>query len=61
MIKPEKPTYPKGFGELDDLKNNEIPRPKPKQEKELTAIEVFNNKLGSLFKNRKSEDISDEK
>lgn len=61
MIKPEKPTYPKGFGELDDLKNNKIPRPKPKQEKELTAIEVFNNKLGSLFKNRKSEDISDEK
>ena len=61
MIKPEKPTYPKGFGELDDLKNNKIPRPKPKQEKELTAIEVFNNKLGSLFKNKKSEDISDEK
>ena len=61
MIKPDKPNYPKGFGELDDLKNNEIPRPKPKQEKELTAIEVFNNKLGSLFKNRKSEDISDEK
>ena len=53
--------YPKGFGELNDLKNNEIPRPKLKEEKEITAIEAFNNKLGSLFKNRTPANISDEK
>ena len=61
MKKPKDSPYLKGFGELDDLKNNEIPRPKLKQEKEITAIEAFNNKLGSLFKNKASDNISDEK
>ncbi len=61
MKKPKDSPYPKGFGELDDLKNNEIPRPKLKQEKEITPIEAFNNKLGSLFKNKTSDNISDEK
>ena len=61
MKKEKDPPYPKGFGELNDLKNNEIPRPKLKQEKEITAIEAFNNKLGSLFKNKTSANISDEK
>ena len=50
---------PKGFGELDDLKNTEMPRPKPKENKEITPIEAFNNKLGSLFKINAS--VSDEK
>ena len=61
MKKPKDSPYPKGFGELDDLKNNEIPRPKLKQEKEITPIEAFNKKLGSLFKNKTSDNISDEK
>lgn len=61
MKKPDIPMYPKGFGELDDLKNNEIPRPKLKEKKEITPIEAFNNKLGSLFKNKASDNISDEK
>ncbi|MBR6024603.1 MAG: DUF515 domain-containing protein [Methanobrevibacter sp.] len=61
MKKPKDSPYLKGFGELDDLKNNEIPRPKLKQENEITAIEAFNNKLGSLFKNKASDNISDEK
>lgn len=61
MKKPKDSPFPRGFGELDDLKNNEIPRPKLKQEKEITPIESFNNKLGSLFKNKASESVSDEK
>lgn len=61
MKKAKDSPYLKGFGELDDLKNNEIPRPKLKQEKEITPIEAFNNKLGSLFKNKASDNISDEK
>lgn len=61
MKKPKDSPYRKGFGELDDLKNNEIPRPKLKQENEITPIEAFNNKLGSLFKNKASDNISDEK
>lgn len=61
MKKPNNPLYPKGFGELDDLKNNEIPRPKLKEKEELTPIEAFNEKLGSLFKNKTSANISDEK
>ncbi len=61
MKKENDSPYPKGFGELNDLKNNEIPRPKLKPEKEITAIEAFNNKLGSLFKNKTSDNISDEK
>ena len=28
MKKENNPSFPKGFGELDDLKNNEIPKPK---------------------------------
>ena len=36
MKKPKDSPYPKVFGELDDLKNNEIPRPKLKQENEIT-------------------------
>lgn len=51
--------FPRGFGELDDLKNNEIPRPKPKQKEEITPIEKFNNKLGEIFKI--DSDINDEK
>lgn len=61
MKKPDIPMYPKGFGELDDLKNNEIPRPKLKEKKEITPIEAFNNKLGSLFKNKAGDNIGDEK
>ncbi|WP_407415148.1 DUF515 domain-containing protein [Methanobrevibacter sp.] len=61
MKKENDSPYPKGFGELNDLKNNEIPRPKLKKEKEITAIEAFNNKLGSLFKNKTSDNINDEK
>ena len=61
MKKPKDSPFPRGFGELDDLKNNEIPRPKLKQEKEITPIEAFNKKLGSLFKNKTSDNISDEK
>ena len=61
MKKENDSLYPKGFGELNDLKNNEIPRPKLKQEKEITAIEAFNNKLGSLFKNKATDNINDEK
>ena len=61
MKKEDTPPFPKGFGELNDLKNNEIPRPKLKEDEELTAIEVFNNKLGSLFKNKTVDNISDEK
>lgn len=53
------PQFPRGFGELDDLKNNNMPRPKLKEEKEITAIEAFNNKLGSIFKI--NDNISDEK
>ena len=60
-MKPEDRLYPKGFGELDDLKNNEIQRPKQKKKKEITPIEAFNNKLGSLFKNKTSDNVSDEK
>jgi hypothetical protein len=55
------PPYPKGFGELEDLRNNEIPRPKQKQKEEITAIESFNDKLGRLFKNKVGENVSDEK
>ena len=61
MKKPKDRLHPKGFGELDDLKNNEIPKPKLKEEKEITPIEAFNNKLGSLFKNKTSDNVSDEK
>lgn len=61
MKKPNISIYPKGFGELDDLKNNEIPRPKLKEKKEITPIEAFNNKLGSLFKNKAGDNIGDEK
>ncbi|WP_296884494.1 DUF515 domain-containing protein [uncultured Methanobrevibacter sp.] len=61
MKKEKDRLYPKGFGELNDLKNNEIPRPKLKPEKEITAIEALNNKLGSLFKNKTPDNISDEK
>ena len=41
MKKPKDSPYLKGFGELDDLKNNEIPRPKLKQENEITAMYVI--------------------
>lgn len=61
MKKENNPSFPKGFGELDDLKNNEIPKPKLKDKKELTPIEAFNEKLGSLFKNKNSGNVSDEK
>ena len=61
MKKPKDRLHPKGFGELNDLKNNEIPKPKLKEEKEITPIEAFNNKLGSLFKNKTSDNVSDEK
>ena len=61
MKKENNPAYSKGFGELDDLKNNEIPRPKLKDKKDLTPIEAFNEKLGSLFKNKTSGSVSDEK
>ena len=27
------PYFPRGFGELDDLKGREMPRPKPKEDK----------------------------
>ena len=52
------PYFPRGFGELDDLKGREMPRPKPKEDKETTAIEAFNNRLGSLF--RMNDNIGDE-
>ena len=50
MKEPKDLLFPKGFSELDDLKKNDMPRPKLKEEEELTPIEVFNNKLGELFK-----------
>lgn len=55
------PSYPKGFGELEDLRNNEIPRPKQKQNEKLTPIESFNNKLGRLFKDKVGDNVGDEK
>lgn len=61
MKKESNSPYPKGFGELEDLKNNEIPRPKLKNKKELTPIEIFNEKLGSLFKNKTYYSVNDEK
>ena len=59
MKEPKDLLFPKGFGELDDLKKNEMQRPKLKEEKELTPIEVFNKKLGELFKI--DSEISEEK
>lgn len=61
MKKENNPPHPKGFGELEDLKNKEIPRPKLKEKKELTPIEIFNEKLGSLFKNKGNYSVNDEK
>ncbi len=61
MKKENNPLYPKGFGELDDLKNKEIPRPKLKEKEELTPIEKFNEKLGSLFKDKGNHGVNDEK
>lgn len=59
MKEPKDLLFPKGFGELDDIKKNEIKRPKLKDEKKMTPIEVFNKKLGEIFKIDK--DISEEK
>lgn len=59
MKEPKDLLFPKGFGELDDLKKNEIKRPKLKDEKKMTPIEVFNKKLGEIFKI--DNDISEEK
>ncbi len=50
MKEPKDLLFPKGFSEVDDLKKKEMQRPKLKKEKELTPIELFNNKLGELFK-----------
>lgn len=61
MKKENNSSYPKGFGELNDLKNNEIPRPKLKEKEELTPIEKFNEKLGRLFKDKGNYSVNDEK
>ena len=50
MKEPKDLLFPKGFGELDDMKKNEIPRPKLKEKEEMTPIETFNKKLGEIFK-----------
>jgi hypothetical protein len=50
MKEPKDLLFPKGFSEVDNLKKKEMQRPKLKKEKELTPIELFNNKLGKLFK-----------
>lgn len=42
--KPKDPLYPKGF-EKRDL-NELLPKPKPKDDDELTLLKKFNHKLG---------------
>lgn len=61
MKKENNPSYLKGFGELNDLKNQEIPRPKLKEKEELTPIEKFNEKLRTLFKDKGNYGVNDEK
>ena len=51
--------FPNGFGEINDLNNNTMPKPKLKENKEITPIEKFNKKLGAIFK--MNDDVSDEK
>ena len=61
MKEPRDPIYPKGFGELNDLKNENINRPKLKKKEKITPIEKFNNKLGTIFKSDKINSVDDEK
>ena len=49
--------FPNGFGEINDLNNNTMPKPKLKENKEITPIEKFNKKLGAIFK--MNDDVSD--
>ena len=61
MKEPRDPIYPKGFGELNDFKNENMNRPKLKNKEKTSSIEKFNNKLGSIFKNDKKNPMDDEK
>lgn len=46
--KPRDPLYPQGFEDIDNLKNRQIPRPKPKktEDNDLKILKSFNQKLG---------------
>lgn len=49
--KPRNPLYPQGFEDIDNLKNRQIPRPKPKEneDNDLKILKSFNQKLGKYI------------
>lgn len=49
--KPRDPLYPQGFEDIDNLKNRQIPRPKPKEneDNDLKILKSFNQKLGKYI------------
>ena len=49
--KPRDPLYPQGFEDIDNLKNRQIPRPKPKEKEDndLKILKSFNQKLGKYI------------
>ena len=42
--KPRDPLYPQGFEDIDNLKNRQIPRPKPK-ENEDNDLKILKNRI----------------
>ncbi len=61
MKEPKDQFYPRSFGELDDLKNENMNRPRLKNKEKKTSIEKFNDKIGGIFKNDKLDSVDDEK
>ena len=63
MKKPKDSLFPQRFSDDKNLLNNDIPRPKLKEDKkdELYHIKSFNGKLAKLFKLDSNNNIDDEK
>ena len=63
MKKPKDSLFPQRFSDDKNLLNNDIPRPKLKEDKkdELYNIKSFNGKLAKLFKLDSNNNIDDEK
>ena len=49
--KPRDPLYPQGFEEINNLKNRQMPRPKPKEDEndDFKILKSFNQKLGKYI------------
>ena len=60
--KPRDPLYPQGFEEINNLKNRQMPRPKPKEDEndDFKILKSFNQKLGKYIGPRTDRIIENE-